>query len=330
VAVEAAAIDPPTARRLAHRAAKQARELTGADNFRIFDGAPGHEVAAAKGAAAQALAHTGESEAATALAWEIHQSAADAGNRATVAMAAGLRLHDAATSVRLIEQQRERVLASCTGPIAARGLVGELAELLTALGDADEHCQRQLHQAVEEANPRNVAFDTVDFLSAVLLASQDDRARAYDFLIGLEEKRQKEFFKDQTLGGFALAHAVFGDLEAARGCAGRDNVPTYRAQAFAAVASYLTGTPTGLRSIVESTGTAHIHVLLGLALLQAPVEAGRAREAAVAFAADALVGDGWYHVLPVLARIAPPAIEQVRDIVFAHRRLPVSIVSGGF
>lgn len=54
----------------------------------------------------------------------------------------------------------------------------------------------------------------------------------------------------------AVAHAAFGDLDAARRCANGLNVPHGRSAAFADVASYLTGAPVALGSVSETTSTA--------------------------------------------------------------------------
>ncbi|MCZ4103735.1 hypothetical protein [Streptomyces sp. H39-C1] len=40
--------------------------------------------------------------------------------------------------------------------------------------------------------------------------------------------------------------------------------------------------------------------------------------------ADALAGDGWHHAFPALVRIAPEAVERVRNIVFTHHGLEIS------
>jgi hypothetical protein len=119
----------------------------------------------------------------------------------------------------------------------------------------------------------------------------------------------------------AVAHAAFGDLDAARRCANRFNVPHDRSEAFAAVAGYLTGSPLALRSVSESTSTAFAQTFRALAHSQIPPDTTRMAQEAASFTVDALTGDGWYHKLPVLARITLASLVRVRDIVFAHRHL---------
>jgi hypothetical protein len=119
----------------------------------------------------------------------------------------------------------------------------------------------------------------------------------------------------------AVAHAALGDYDAARHRASRHSVPYDRAEAFAAVAGYLTRTPSGIRGASASTSTAFTETFRTLALTQLPPDTTETAKAAVQFTSDALTGDGWHCALPALARIAPAAVKRVRDIVFAHRNL---------
>jgi hypothetical protein len=119
----------------------------------------------------------------------------------------------------------------------------------------------------------------------------------------------------------AVAHAALGDCDAARHRASRLSVPYDRAEAFAAVAGYVTRTPPAIRGISASTSTAFTETFRTLALTQLPPDPAETAKAAVQFTSDALTGDGWHYALPALARIAPAAVERVRDIVFAHRNL---------
>lgn len=119
----------------------------------------------------------------------------------------------------------------------------------------------------------------------------------------------------------AVARAAFRDLDAARRCANGLNVPSDRAQAPAAVAGYPTGTPSSLRSVSHSTSSAFTRTFLALAQSQLPAGTARPAQEAWSIAVDALAVEGWNHVLPALACIAPASVLRVRDIVFAHRRL---------
>ncbi|MFD3627325.1 hypothetical protein [Streptomyces sp. NPDC058698] len=314
------------ARRLAYEAADRTRTLEGADNFSFFDGAPGRDVADAKGAAAQALAHVGERERALALADETGPSDHDRRHRTLVAIAACLRSYDPATAVDLIDRQRERLLT----PDPHRGWSGriaELSELLTAIGDADAGCADRLHQAAQHVAQRlkesDTWLDTEDLLTVLLLHAREEPDDARSTLTSWEQKSTGSAPWGLPTGAIAVAHAALGNLDAARLRARRHNVPYDRAEAFAAVAGYLTPIASGIRVISASTSTAFTETFRTLALILIPPDTAETVQKARQFAASALAGDGWHCALPALACLAPAAIERVRDIVFTHRRLPL-------
>jgi hypothetical protein len=315
------------ARRLAHEAADRTRTLEGADNFALLDGAPGRNVVDAKGAAAQALAHAGECDRALALVKETGKTDSDRRHRALVAVAAGLRTHAPATAADLIDRQRERLLAADASPRGLGGRIAELAELLAAIGNADPECADRLHEAVEHVcstlRASETLLDTEDFLVLFLLNDWEQREDACRTLTTWEQNRASVPPWELPTGSIAIAHAALGDCGAARDSVNRHNVPYDRAEAFAAVAGYLTRTPTGVRVLSDSTSTAFIQTFGSLALSRMPPDTAETTQTALRFTADALAGDGWYHALPVLARIAPVAVERVRDIVFTHRHLQV-------
>ncbi|MFE9069058.1 hypothetical protein [Streptomyces violaceusniger] len=312
------------ARRLAYEAADRTRTLDGADSFSFLDGAPGRDVADAKGAAAQALAHVGERDRALTLAAETGPPDHERRRRALVAVAAGLRTHDPATAAGLIDRQRERLLA----PDAHRGWSGRLAdlgELFAAIADADASCTDRLHQAGEhmvlKIQETETWLDTEDLLTLLLLSAPDERDDARSTLEGWEQKSTGSAPWGLPTGAIAVAHAALGDYDAARHRASRHGVPYDRAEAFAAVAGYLTRTPSGIRGISASTSTAFTETFRTLALTQLPPDPTETAKEARQFTADALTGDGWHCALPPLARIAPAAVERVKDIIFAHRNL---------
>ncbi|MGA5442232.1 hypothetical protein ACPCKW_22310 [Streptomyces griseoincarnatus] len=320
----AAAGHPDDARRLAYEAADRTRTLDGADNFSFLDGAHGRDVADAKGAAAQALAHAGDRDRALALSAETGPPDHERRQRALVAVAAGLRTHDPATAADLIDRQRERLLA----PDAHRGWSGRMAdlgELFTAIADADAPCTERLHQAGEhmvlKIQETEAWLDTEDLLTLLLLSAPEERDDARSTLAGWEQKTTGSAPWGLPTGAIAVAHAALGDYDAARHRANRHNVPYDRAEAFAAVAGYLTRTPSGIRAISASTSTAFTETFRTLALTQLPPDTPETAKEARQFTADALTGDGWHCALPALARIDPAAVERVRDIVFAHRNL---------
>jgi hypothetical protein len=313
---------PDDARRLAHEAADRTRTLEGADNFTLFDGAPGRHVAAAKGAAAQALAHSGERDRALALAEETGPADSDIRQRALVAVAAGLRSYDPATAADLIDRQRERLMA----PDEHRdwsGRMAELGELLAAIADADASCTDRLHQAGEhlvlKIQESDAWLDTENLLTMLLLSIPEDRNNALSTLAKWEQNSTGSAPWGLPTGAIAIAHAALGNCDAARQRVYRNNIPYDRAEAFAAVAGYFSRTSSGIRSVTASTSTAFTETFTALALALVPPDQTEAAQRARQFTADALAGDGWHSVLPVLARIAPAAVERVRDIVFTHR-----------
>ncbi|MGA5506981.1 hypothetical protein [Streptomyces umbrinus] len=314
------------ARGLACEAADRTRTLEGADNFSFFDGAPGREVADAKGAAAQALAHVGDRERALALAEETGPADYDARHRTLVAIAAGLRSYDPATAVDLIDRQRERLLTA--DPHRGwSGRIADLSELLAAIDDADAGCADRLHQAAEhvaqQLKESDTWLDTEDLLTVLLLYAREEPDDARSTLTSWEQKSTGSAPWGLPTGAIAIAHAALGNLDAARLRARRHNVPYDRAEAFADVAGYLTGTPAGLRTVSASTSTAFNETFRTFALTHIPPDTTETAREARRFTASALAGDGWHCTLGVLARIEPAAVERVRDIVFTHRHLPL-------
>ncbi|MFE3547388.1 hypothetical protein ACFXN2_01815 [Streptomyces kronopolitis] len=314
------------ARRLASEAADRARTLEGVGNFSFFDGAPGREAADAKGAAAQALAHVGDHERALALAEETGPPDHERRHRTLVAIAAGLRSYDPATAVDLIDRQRERLLTA--DPHRGwSGRIARLSELLAANADADAGCADRLHQAAEhmaqQLKESDTWLDTEDLLTVLLLHAREERDDARSTLTSWEQKSTGSAPWGLPTAAIAIAHAALGNLDAARLRARRHNVPYDRAEAFAAVAAYLAGTPAGLRTVSASTSTAFNETFRTFALTHIPPDTTETAREARQFTASALAGDGWHCTLDVLARIEPAAVERVRDIVFTHRHLPL-------
>ncbi|MGW2287010.1 hypothetical protein [Streptomyces phaeochromogenes] len=316
------------ARRLANEAADRTRTLEGADNFALFDGAPGWDVADAKGAAAQALAYAGEGDRALSLAEEIGPPDHGRRQRTLVAVAAGLRSYDPCTAADLIDRQRERLLTSDASPRGWSGRMAELGELFAAIADADTQCTDRLQQAAEHLalniKESNTWLDTEDFLTVLLLNARDDPDDARSTLTSWERKSSGNPPWGLPTGAISIAHAALGNLDAARQCASRHNVPSDRAEAFAAVAGYLTRTPSGIRAISASTTTAFTDTFRTFALVWLPPAATDSSREARQFTVSALAGGGWHSALPVLARTTPAAVERARDIVFAHRHLSPS------
>ncbi|MFC9431423.1 trypsin-like peptidase domain-containing protein [Streptomyces sp. NPDC056987] len=311
------------ARRLAHEAADRARMLEDTAYFFFHEGAPGMDKEAME-AAAQALAHAGERDPALSLADEVGRTDDGTRNsrsgRVLVAVAAGLRVHDPAAAAELIDQERERLLAAEVEPGGRRGRIAGLAELLVAIGGADRACRERLRREVGRmwAERRSGQLSVEDILVVVVLAARRQREYARSLLAECERSTESIPPWELPTGGFAIAHALFGDLAAAQRCASDHNAPYDRAEAFAAVAAYLAGTRADM---VPTSYSGFPQTLLSLALQEVPPTTKSTDDAAHRFLATALAGDGWHHVLPLLARIAPEAVERVRDIVFTHRSL---------
>ena len=325
VAVAAAAAGHlPDAQLWADEAAAGARTLEGAGNFSSFDGAPGRRVNDARAAAAQALAHVGDSRRALALARDASDPKSDRRRRALIAVAAGLRSHDPAAAAGVIDHQR-RLLVADTSRRGPGGRIADLAELLAALQDADAACAGRVSDAIdlvwEQLRATQTAPEAEDFLVRLLLSAPGQCDQARQTLNKWEDARAGVHPWELPTAGLAIAHAAFGDFGAARRCANSFNVPHDRSEASAAVAGYLTGSPVALRSVSESTSTAFAQTFRSLAHMQIPPDTAHAAQEAVSFTADTLAGDGWYHGLPALTRLAPDALARVRDIVFAHRHL---------
>lgn len=306
---------PEEARRLAQEAADLACGALGeADD-------PG-----AKGAAAQALAHAGDLDRALALAGETGPATSDRRRRTVLSVAAGLRTHDPATTARLIDRERHRLRTERAGPRGRYGGITALGHLIAALGEADGKCRGRLLRAVkgiwsqQRKGPEQLLHEE-DVLVVVVLARGSRPEEARHLLAGWERHNRSDPSWPSPITGLALAHAALGDLAAARQVVARHRVPLDRAEASAAVAAYLAGTPAGMWSNSDSSDTEFTEMLRSLALAQPPPLTAPAADEALGFAADALAGDGWHHALPALARVAPEAVRRVRDIVFAHRRL---------
>lgn len=175
----------------------------------------------------------------------------------------------------------------------------------------------------ERSTAKKAPLEVEDILVVVVLAAQEQREDALKLLEAWEKGRASVPPWELPTAGFAIAHAVFGDYDAALRSASRHNVPYDRAEALAAVAAYLTRTPAVMWSASDSH-TVFTRTLRTLALFEMPPSTAGNSGAALRFVADALAGDGWHHAFPALARIAPEAVERVRDIVFTHRGLEIS------
>ncbi|NYJ36788.1 hypothetical protein HNR10_004669 [Nocardiopsis aegyptia] len=313
------------ARRLAREAADLTQALEDTGNSSFFEGALGMNVTAAMGAAAQALAHVGEKDRALSLVEETGSAGSKKQWSALVSVAAGLRSHEPATTADIIDRQRKNLLAMEVSPQGSQGLIAELSELFVAIGGVDAECTGRILRAVEQVFSRirasNTPLDAEDLLVLLVMGARHQDESAHQTLTKWEHKRADVPPWHLPIASIAIAHAALGDCESAMNSVNNLNSSYDRAEAFTAVAGYLTGTPVVIRDVSISTGAAFSQTFRSLTLSQMPPDAAQTIDSAVPFAAAALAGDGWYHALPILARLAPSAVERVQDIVFTHRRL---------
>lgn len=313
------------ARRLACEAADRTRVLKSADPSSFLDGALGMNVTDAMGAAAQALAHAGEKDRALSLVEETGSTDSDTRRRTLVAVASGLRSHNPVTAVDFIDRERERLLVADASRRDLQGRIAKISELLVALNNVDAKCADRLRQAVKQVwstlRASKTPLDSEDFLALFLLGARHQSKSAHSTLTTWGQNRANVPPWHLPIAAIAIAYAALGDYEAARNSVNNLHASYDRAEAFAAVAGYLTRTPAGIREVSGSTGTAFSQTCRSLALSQIPPDTAQTIQAAVSFTTAALAGDGWYHALPILARIAPSAVERVQDIVFTHRDL---------
>ncbi|MDX3024967.1 hypothetical protein [Streptomyces acidiscabies] len=322
------------ARRLAHEAADLAGTLEDADDYSLLHGAPGTYVSAVKAAAACALALVGEVDRASSLVEEAENGYRSDLLPARLALAAALRTQAPETAARLMSKVREGILADhqsrarrlvhpddsparqrSLADSAWSGLVTEHAELLAATGAADRTCQSWLAQALRETRSRGPEARSLrDELVIVILTARSRPDRALQMLKRLQAETNPYEYPERSLV-CAVAHAVLGDLTAARQAAQEHAVPIVRAEAMAAVAAYLARVPVNVVSTMNPIGTDRFgQVLHALALMQTPGAAPDLDQSR-RFLNAALAGDGWQFCIPTLAHIAPDAVAALRDVV---------------
>lgn len=202
-------------------------------------------------------------------------------------------------------------------------MICKLAELLTAIANADQACAARIEQTIDQRTSAQelAALELEELLVICLLKARSEREPAMELLAKLERSAASAPPGHFEPGAFAIARAVFEDFDGARRAALDHHNPIARASGFAAVADYLTWTAPGFRPLWHSPRIILVHVLHSLALLIAPPSTDATAEYAASFVRAALEDDGWFHALPALARIAPEAVERINDIVFIHRGL---------
>ncbi|AWZ16023.1 hypothetical protein [Streptomyces sp. ICC1] len=325
------------ARRHAHEAARAARAALGtADDY-----ATAYRASRAWASAAQALAWAGEGDAAVELFEEAEPwrrgrkgMGRSEAREARTAVATGVAAHDPALAAGLVDEERERLLASWRPPRGSAGSrLADLAELLPAAAAAaavsvsEEPCLERLHDAIRGAlayttePPQTWREETVLVHALLRIGSGTDPAPQLDWLDRTMRARHPERF---PAAGLAVVHALRGDTSEAWRTADRLRAPEHRSAAFAAVAGHLARAPARVPpSQYPADPDRFTHVVRALALaLAASPHTPADKEAASRFARQSLEGadTDWHHALAVLAALAPEAVVRVRDIAFAHLR----------
>ncbi|MFI2077641.1 NACHT domain-containing protein [Streptomyces triculaminicus] len=308
------------AHKYAHEAARAARAVlnTEADTAGVW------------AFAAQALACAGEGDAAMELIAQAEPSdrARKAmwrrvAQRARIAIAAEIAAHDPTVAVRLVDEERERLLAGASRPCGLERLLADLAELLPAAVASGEPCKERLHFALQGAleymaePPQAWKAETVLVHALLRLGTGNDATLQLNWL---RRDIQTHHPVASTATGLAVVHAMLRDTDEAWRIADALTAPESRAAAFAAVAGYLVRVPSRVPPFKDPADhDPFIHTLRSFALAVSPPAPGDT-ETATKCVQQALATTGWHYTLPVLTDIAPDAVKQVWDILVAHLR----------
>lgn len=280
--------------------------------------------------AAQALAGVGDVEGAVDLLTRLGQQPDRAGTRAAwrktdqavrIAVAAELAAFspEAAGEVLLPVLKR---LDAARKAVRSQALLTSVVELVPAATRLPSPARELFDDLMEEARtraarsgPRSWRPEDVLVVAFLRLGAGDLPGRQVDWLRQELRNRGAEHFPTAAL---AVLHAALGDLAAAEAVAGLPAVPHHRAAALTAVASHLGRVPVRPSPVPGAGGTdSFTRAVQHLALTATPL-AAPAPEAALGPLGRVLTTAGWYHALPVLARVAPEAVEAVHEIAAVH------------
>ncbi|MEU6760790.1 hypothetical protein [Streptomyces sp. NPDC046685] len=313
------------ARRHAYRAAQAVAGAAPDGSPDPYGGAWAH--------AAQALACVGEGEGAAALYLiRKHTMPADRSRRAAwrkadrlarIAVATELAEHDPLMSGELLLPLIDALQAGRKSPTAMPALLARVADLLPATARAGhpyaERCQElreeglaHMHRCPDTWQPESVLVHAL-----LRIGAGEDPGRQLDWLARDAVNRGPEHSPTAAL---AVVRAAHGDIgEAKRLSEGLPNARA-RAAAHATVAGYLARVP--VRPVPEinlAQPDPFVRTIQHLALTVTPRLPADLR-VATDFLHRSLVSAGWYHALPVLARVEPDAVARIRDIAAAHAR----------
>ncbi|MFB7275730.1 hypothetical protein ACFCZV_01340 [Streptomyces hydrogenans] len=280
--------------------------------------------------AAQALAGVGDVEGVVDLLARLGQQPDGAGTRAAwrkadqavrIAVAAELAAFspEAAGEVLLPVLKR---LDAARNSVRSQALLTSVVELVPAATRLPSPARELFDDLMEAARtqaarsgPRSWRPEDVLVVAFLRLGAGDPPGRQVDWLRQELRNRGAEHFPTAAL---AVLHAALGDIAAAEAIAGLPAVPHHRAAALTAVASHLARVPVRPLPVPGAGGTdSFTRAVQHLALTATPL-AAPAPEAALGSLGRVLTTAGWYHALPVLARVAPEAVEAVHEIAAVH------------
>ncbi|MFD8013534.1 hypothetical protein [Streptomyces sp. NPDC058955] len=289
--------------------------------------------------AAQALAHAGDTQAAQDLFTRTgspNSSRVQSPHqrkelfRGWFAVMKGLRNHEPAAVARRIDQRREKITQDWAHDTAR--LLQALAELLPLVPDSDPGCRGRILEAVYAAGLSPSAppgqWQPENRLIWALLHPAGATEEQTRILVRLTRSSLSEWENDpyeRAQASAALVRAAMGDLDHAQRVAETIDAPSLRASTYAALAGHITRVPAPLPTTYETlVPHPHLPLLRALALMRLPGDAALDEEAPVmraaqSFARRALTtGEDWHQALPVLARLAPAAVQRIHALASAH------------
>ncbi|MFD6279869.1 hypothetical protein ACFWFI_30540 [Streptomyces sp. NPDC060209] len=242
---------------------------------------------------------------------------------ARIAVAAELATHDPEAAGELIHPLLKR-LDAARHAIHSEGALASLAELLPATAHLPSAQQSLFDTVMERAraqvtrsSPQSWHPESVLLDAFFRIGAGEEPARQLDWLAGNLANRGTRLFPTASL---AVLHAALCDTTTAQRVAALPAAPHQKAAALTAVASHLARVPSRPCPVPDSIGTDRFtHTIQHLALKMTPATRPD-NEAPMKLLHHALTTAGWYHSIPVLARLAPEAIAAVRDTAMVHLR----------
>ncbi|MCK8678370.1 helix-turn-helix domain-containing protein [Streptomyces lichenis] len=292
--------------------------------------AEGLEDAVVRGAVAQALAHSGDAEAAER--WTRGEGARGTSRhqdeQSRSAVAVGLAPYDSRASGRLVAERLAVLERSARAPYLRGRLLPEVAELLLALPEprrpdarmrtALESFRAAQGEDIRSWDPRAVLVHALLDLGPIPHGSPPLGAR-------LESWERSMAGTPHAVGPpvaeWAVLHAARGEVEAGCRIAERGGTSQERAAALAAVATCLAGVRTVVPA-AQADGAQRDSGLGFLALAHAlGPESAPDEERARHLVRQVLATEHWYYALPLLPRLAPDALPPLADLALTHLRL---------